>query len=142
MITELLTKAQTIAVVGLSTHPWKAAHSVPAAMLAAGYTIVPVHPTAVEILGQRAYRSLLDVPVGVDIVDVFRPADEAPEVAEQAVRIGAGALWLQLGLRSEQARRIAVEAGLGYIEDRCIAVERANRGITKKTEGGPIDPAR
>ena len=135
MITELLTSARTIAVVGLSTHPFKAAHSVPAAMQAAGYTIVPVHPTAREILGQRAYRSLLDVPTKIDIVEVFRPADEAPAIAEQAVRVGAGALWLQLGLRSDQARRIAIEGGLRYVEDRCMAVERANRGITVQPQG-------
>jgi len=135
VITELLTSARTIAVVGLSTHPFKAAHSVPAAMQAAGYTIVPVHPTAREILGQRAYRSLLDVPTKIDIVEVFRPADEAPAIAEQAVRVGAGALWLQLGLRSDQARRIAIEGGLRYVEDRCMAVERANRGITVQPQG-------
>lgn len=129
MIDELLSKARTIAVVGLSTQPWKAAHSVPAAMQAAGYTVIPVHPSAKEILGQTAYRSLLDVPVKVDIVDVFRPSDEAAGIAEQAVAIGAGALWLQLGLTSDLARQIAAEGGLVYVEDRCIAVERATRGI-------------
>jgi predicted CoA-binding protein len=130
MITELLSTARRIAVVGLSTQPWKAAHSVPAAMRAAGYTVVPVHPSAAEILGERAYRSLLDVPGKVDVVEVFRPADEAPEIAQQAVRIGAGAVWLQLGLTSERAREIATSAGLGYVEDSCMAVERAARGIT------------
>lgn len=129
MIDELLSKARTIAVVGLSTQPWKAAHSVPAAMQAAGYTVIPVHPSAKEILGQTAYRSLLDVPVKVDIVDVFRPSDEAAGIAEQAVAIGAGALWLQLGLTSDLARQIAADGGLAYVEDRCIAVERATRGI-------------
>ncbi|GAA0608099.1 CoA-binding protein [Kutzneria viridogrisea] len=130
MITELLRSARTIAVVGLSTQPWKAAHSVPAAMQAAGFRIIPVHPSAEQILGEKAYRSLLDVPDKIDIVDVFRPEQEAPEIAEQAVRVGAGAVWLQLGLRSERAREIAEAGGLAYVEDHCIAVERASRRIT------------
>jgi predicted CoA-binding protein len=129
VIKDLLTAARTIAVVGLSTQPWKAAHSVPASLKAAGYRVVPVHPSATEILGERAYRSLLDVPDHVDIVNVFRPADEAPGLAEQAVRIGAGALWLQLGIASQRAREIAEAAGLAYVEDRCIAVERAMLGL-------------
>lgn len=129
MIKDLLSSARTIAVVGLSTQPWKAAHSVPASLKAAGYTVIPVHPTATEILGEKAYRSLLDIPVHVDIVDVFRPADETPAIAEQAVQIKAGALWLQLGIANDQARSIAEAAGLTYIEDRCIAVERSMLGL-------------
>ena len=129
MIKDLLSSARTIAVVGLSTQPWKAAHSVPASLKAAGYTVIPVHPTATEILGEKAYRSLLDIPVHVDIVDVFRPADETPVIAEQAVQIKAGALWLQLGIANDQARSIAEAAGLTYIEDRCIAVERSMLGL-------------
>ena len=129
MIKDLLSSARTIAVVGLSTQPWKAAHSVPASLKAAGYAVIPVHPTATEILGEKAYRSLLDIPVHVDIVDVFRPADETPAIAEQAVQIKAGALWLQLGIANDQARSIAEAAGLTYIEDRCIAVERSMLGL-------------
>jgi predicted CoA-binding protein len=129
VIKDLLSSARTIAVVGLSTQPWKAAHSVPASLKAAGYTVIPVHPTATEILGEKAYRSLLDIPVHVDIVDVFRPADETPAIAEQAVQIKAGALWLQLGIANDQARSIAEAAGLTYIEDRCIAVERSMLGL-------------
>ena len=129
MIRELLTSAKTIAVVGLSTQPWKAAHSVPASLKAAGYRVIPVHPSATEILGEKAYRSLLDIPDKIDIVDVFRPADEAPAIAEQAVRIKAGSLWLQLGIVSQRAREIAEAAGLPYVEDRCIAVERSMLGV-------------
>ncbi|MFI9383034.1 CoA-binding protein [Kutzneria sp. NPDC052558] len=129
MIRELLTSARTIAVVGLSTQPWKAAHSVPASLKAAGYRVIPVHPSADEILGEKAYRSLLDVPDKIDIVDVFRPADEAPGIAEQAVQVKAGALWLQLGIVSQRAREIAEAAGLTYVEDRCIAVERSMLGV-------------
>ncbi|EWM15045.1 CoA-binding protein [Kutzneria sp. 744] len=129
MIKEMLTSARTIAVVGLSTQPWKAAHSVPASLKAAGYKVIPVHPTATEILGEKAYRSLLDIPEHIDIVDVFRPADETPAIAEQAVQVKAGALWLQLGIANDQARAIAEAAGLPYVEDRCIAVERSTLGL-------------
>lgn len=129
MIKDLLSSARTIAVVGLSTQPWKAAHSVPASLKAAGYKVIPVHPTATEILGEKAYRSLLDIPEHVDIVDVFRPADETPAIAEQAVQIKAGALWLQLGIANDQARQIAEAAGMPYVEDRCIAVERSMLGL-------------
>jgi predicted CoA-binding protein len=129
VIRELLTSAKTIAVVGLSTQPWKAAHSVPASLKAAGYRVIPVHPSADEILGEKAYRSLLDIPDKIDIVDVFRPADEVPGIAEQAVRIKAGALWVQLGIVSQRAREIAEAAGLPYVEDRCIAVERSMLGV-------------
>ena len=129
MIKDLLSSARTIAVVGLSTQPWKAAHSVPASLKAAGYRVIPVHPTATEILGEKVYRSLLDIPEHVDIVDVFRPAAETPAIAEQAVQIKAGALWLQLGIVNDQARSIAEAAGLTYVEDRCIAVERSALGL-------------
>jgi len=129
VIKDLLSSARTIAVVGLSTQPWKAAHSVPASLKAAGYKVIPVHLTATEILGEKVYRSLLDIPEHVDIVDVFRPAAETPAIAEQAVQIKAGALWLQLGIVNEQARSIAEAAGLTYIEDRCIAVERSALGL-------------
>jgi uncharacterized protein len=128
VIRELLTSAETIAVVGLSTQPWKAAHSVPASLKAAGYKVIPVHPSATEILGEKAYRSLLDIPEKIDIVNVFRPADEAPGIAEQAVQAGAGALWLQLGIVNQRAKEIAEAGGLAYVEDRCIAVERSMLG--------------
>jgi uncharacterized protein len=129
VIKDLLSSARTIAVVGLSTQPWKAAHSVPASLKAAGYKVIPVHPTATEILGEKVYRSLLDIPEHVDIVDVFRPAAETPAIAEQAVQIKAGALWLQLGIVNDQARSIAEAGGLTYVEDRCIAVERSALGL-------------
>ncbi|WP_027933681.1 CoA-binding protein [Amycolatopsis thermoflava] len=128
---EVLKAANTIAVVGLSRDPAKAAHSVPAAMQAAGFRVIPVHPSADELLGEKVYRSLADIPEPVDIVDVFRPAREAPQVAEQAVAIGAKTLWLQQGIVSAEARRIAVSGGLNYVEDRCIAVVRALARIRK-----------
>jgi predicted CoA-binding protein len=126
----ILTSFDTIAVVGLSRDPAKAAHTVPATLQGAGYRIIPVNPFAERILGRPAYRSLADIPEPVEIVQLFRPVDEAPAVAEQAVAIGAKALWLQLGLVSTKARRIAEHAGLLYIEDRCLAVDHARLGIS------------
>ena len=128
---KILQDYDTIAVVGLSTDPAKAAHSVPAAMQSAGFRVIPVHPSADEILGERAYRSLSEIPEPVEIVEVFRPAPEAPAIAREAAAVGAKALWLQLGLASDEARAIAEGAGLQYVENRCMAVERARLGITK-----------
>lgn len=126
-----LAAADTIAVVGLSRDPRKEAHSVPAKLRAAGFRIIPVNPSAEELLGEKVYRSLEDIPEPVDLVDVFRPAAEAPDIARQAVAIGAKTLWLQQGIVSAEARRIAEDGGLTYIEDRCIAVVRALARITK-----------
>jgi predicted CoA-binding protein len=128
---EVLTAANTIAVVGLSRDPGKAAHAVPASLQAAGFRIIPVHPSATELLGEKVYRTLADIPEPVDLVDVFRPSPEAAGIAEQAVAIGAKALWLQQGIVSAKARAIAEEAGLDYVEDRCTAVVRALGRITK-----------
>lgn len=132
--TRVLAAADTIAVVGLSRHPHKAAHAVPARLQAAGFRIIPVHPVADELLGMKAYRRLTDIEEPLDLVDVFRPAREAPEIARQAVAIGAKALWLQLGIVSAEARAIAEEAGLDYVEDRCTAVVLALGGIVKPAQ--------
>ncbi|HET7544525.1 MAG TPA: CoA-binding protein [Polyangiaceae bacterium] len=120
-----------IAVVGLSRDPTKAAHSVPAALKASGFQIVPVNPEAGELLGERAYPSLSEIPFPIELVLVFRPASFAPAIAEQAVAMGAKALWLQKGIHSDEARNIAERAGLLYVEDRCAGVERARYGIVK-----------
>jgi predicted CoA-binding protein len=87
-----------------------------------GFRIIPINPFADELFGERVYRSLADVPESIDLVAVFRPAADAPEIARQAAAIGAKSLWLQLDIRSEEARLIAEEAGLDYIEDECTAV--------------------
>lgn len=116
----LLESSRTIAVVGLSTDPEKPSRKVAETLVAAGYDVFPVHPSAPEILGRKAYASLSDIPVAVDIVDVFRPAGEAPGLAEQAVSIGAKTLWLQLDIMSEQARATATDAGLQFLENICI----------------------
>ncbi|MEV4598798.1 CoA-binding protein [Amycolatopsis sp. NPDC049253] len=128
---EILANATTIAVVGLSRDPAKAAHGVPATLQAHGFRIIPVHPSATELLGEKVYRSLKDIPEPVDLVDVFRPAAEAPGIAADAVAIGAKALWLQQGIVSAEAKRIAQEGGLEYVENRCTAVVRAVAAISK-----------
>ena len=128
---EILASANTIAVVGLSRDPAKAAHGVPATLQAHGFRIIPVHPSATELLGEKVYRSLKDIPEPVDLVDVFRPSAEAAGIAADAVAIGAKALWLQQGIISAEARRIAEDAGLEYVEDRCTAVVRAVGAISK-----------
>ncbi len=119
---EVLERAKTIAVVGASRDPDKAGGSVPFGLQRRGFRIIPINPYADELFGERVYRSLLDVPEKIDLVDVFRPASDAPAIARQAVAVGAGALWLQLDIRSEEARRIAEAAGLDYVEDECTAV--------------------
>jgi hypothetical protein len=98
-------------------------------MIRAGYRVIPVNPNSPVVLGMEAYPDLASVPVPVDLVDVFRPSAEAAGVARQAVAIGARALWLQQGIVSEEARRIAEAAGMDYVEDRCIAVEFALSGL-------------
>jgi predicted CoA-binding protein len=129
---KVLSEVSVIAVVGLSRDPGKAAQSVPAGLKAAGFRIVPVNPEATELLGEPAYPTLAAIPFPVDLVLVFRPARFAPAIAEQAIAIGAKALWLQQGIYSSEARRIAKEAGLQYVEDRCAGVERALYGIVKR----------
>jgi len=128
---KILEMSHTIAVVGLSRHPYKTAHSVPASLKAAGFKVIPVNPYATSVLEEKSYRALTDVADPVDVVEVFRPSPEASGIARDAVQIGAKALWLQTGLRSDEARAIAEDGGLLYVEDRCMAVDRADFGITK-----------
>jgi predicted CoA-binding protein len=130
-VEEILRDSNTIAVVGMSDDPAKPAHSVPAAMLNAGFRVIPVNPHHEEILGLKVYPRLEDVPDPIDLVNVFRRPQYTPEVARQAVAVGAKALWLQSGILSQEAREIAESAGLQYVEDRCIRTERALYGITK-----------
>jgi predicted CoA-binding protein len=130
---QILRESTTIAVVGASRNPGKEAYAVPLQILRHGWQVIPVNPYADEIWGQTCYQTLAEVPVPVDLVNVFRPSEDTPEVARQAVAIGAKALWLQQDIRSAEARKIAENAGLDYVEDLCIAVERALRGLSKRS---------
>jgi predicted CoA-binding protein len=127
----ILRDFDVIAVVGASRDPNKAAHSVPKQLQGAGFRIVPVNPHADEILGQQVFRTLESIPFPVDIVLVFRPSPDAPPVAKSAVAIHAKALWLQQGIASPDARRIARDGGLLYVEDECAAVVRSLHQIRK-----------
>jgi predicted CoA-binding protein len=120
---EILEYATTVAVVGASRDPGKPSGHIPYLLQHRGFRIIPVNPGVNEILGERTYASLLDIQERIDVVDVFRPAAEAPAIARQAVAIGARALWLQLGIKSDEARSIAETAGLDYVEDLCMGRE-------------------
>lgn len=130
----ILEQATTVAVVGMSSNPNKAAYAIPAGLQASGFRVIPVNPSARTILGERARASLADIDEPIDVVQVFRPAAEAPDIARQAVAVGAKALWLQKGLTSDEARSVALDAGIDYVEDRCMGVERSRYGITKFDE--------
>lgn len=129
-VERVLREFRTIAVVGLSRDPSKAAHAIPSRLQRAGFRVIPVNPFIDEILGEKSYRALRDVPFSVEVVLVFRPSPEAAGIARDAVAIGAKALWLQQDIVSEEARQIATDAGLLYVEDRCMGVERAVYGVT------------
>jgi predicted CoA-binding protein len=124
-IQRLLRGAKTIAIVGLSTDPQRASWFVANYLQKEGFRIVPVHPFATEILGERAYARLADVPVPVDVVDVFRPPSEALALARESIAIGARAFWMQLKLANLEAAALARDAGLDVVADRCIKMEHA-----------------
>jgi predicted CoA-binding protein len=110
----------TIAVVGASGDERKAAHSIPRYLQRQGFRIIPVNPKGGEILGEKVYERLEDIPEPIDVVDVFRPSEETPPVAQDAVKVGAKVLWLQEGISSDEAERIASEGGLKVVMNRCM----------------------
>jgi uncharacterized protein len=124
-IQRVLLHAKTIAVVGLSSNELRASHFVGYYLKRHGYRVIPVNPREVEILGERSFRSLADVPVPVDVVNVFRAPEALPAIAAEAVAIHAGSIWCQFGVINEEAARIAEAGGLSVIMDRCIKVEHA-----------------
>ena len=117
---EIYAETKTIAVVGASNDESKAANSIPRYLQRQGYRIVPVNPRGGEILGEQSYPSLKEVDVPVDVVDVFRPSEETPAIARDAVTIGAKVLWLQLGIESDEAAKIAQEGGLRVVMNLCM----------------------
>jgi predicted CoA-binding protein len=120
---EILAQAQTIALVGASPNPDRPSHRVMRYLLAQGYRVIPVRPADCdEVLGVPCVRTVQEIPEHVDLVDVFRRPEFTPAHAGDAVAAGAGALWLQLGIRSAESREIAEAAGLDYVEDLCTAV--------------------
>ena len=126
---EILREARTIALVGASPNPMKASNGVMRYLLAQGYDVIPVRPLDCDdVLGVPCVATLSDVDRPIDLVDVFRRPEYTPDHAREAVEAGAKALWLQLGIRSEEARRIATEGGLDYVENLCTAVVHRNLG--------------
>ncbi len=121
----ILQQARTIAMVGLSSNPYRPSHFAAIYMLAEGYNVIPVNPREEEILGRRSYASLRDIPEPVDIVDIFRDPEAVPPIVEDAIAICAKVVWMQLGVINEEAARRAREAGLEVVMDACVKIEHA-----------------
>ena len=122
-------QTRTIAVVGASADPAKPAHRIPRYLQQQGYRIRPVNPRGGQLFGEPVARSLAEVQGPVEVVEVFRPAAEAPEIAREAVKVGAKVLWLQLGIVSEEARQVAEAAGLTVVMDRCMGETHSELGL-------------
>ncbi|MGZ4119514.1 MAG: CoA-binding protein [Actinomycetota bacterium] len=120
---------KTIAVVGASTDPKKAAHNIPAYLQTQGYKIIPVNPRGGEIFGETVRTSLAEIDGPIDVVDVFRPSEETPQVARDAVAANAKVLWLQAGIESDEAERIAREGGLQVVMDLCMGATHRRLGL-------------
>ena len=118
-IRQILNECKTIAVVGLSSDPFRASHSVSSYMKQSGYKVIAVNPNETEVFGEKAYAKLADVPEPVDLVDVFRRSDEAGNAVDEAIAVGAKAVWLQEGVIDNNAAQRAVDAGLLVVMDRC-----------------------
>lgn len=128
----LLTEAKTVAVVGASSSPDKSSHGIMRRLQSVGYRVIPVNPTETEVLGEKAFARLEDIPQPVDIVDVFRRAEDTPPIANSAVAIGAKALWLQSGISNEDAAARATAGGLVVVMDACIGVMHSMLRVAKK----------
>ena len=127
-IGDILAGSRTVAVVGISDKPERPSHAVAKYLQDRGFRVIPVNPMIREVLGEKSYRSLSEIPGKVDLVDVFRRSGEVPPVAEEAVRIGARFFWMQEGVVSEPAREILDAAGIPWVMDRCVKKELAKRG--------------
>ncbi len=131
-IEEILTKHKTVAVVGLSREPYKDSHRVGAYLKAHGFRIIPVNPFADEVLGAKSYKSLLDIPLGIqktiEVVEIFRPSEDVLRIVEQAIKLKAlygrlQVVWMQLGVVNEQAAEAAKKAGLKVVMNKCMMIE-------------------
>ena len=134
---ELLLTTKTVAMVGASSDPDKTSHGIMGALQKKGYRVIPVNPRETEVLGEKAYPSLDQIPEPIDIVDVFRRAEETPAIADQAVAIGARALWLQSGIVSEEAADRARRGGLIVVMDACLATTHVLLGLPSRPAPAP-----
>ena len=121
----ILEKYRRIAMVGLSSNPFRPSHFAAVYLLAEGYDVIPVNPRESEVLGRKSYPSVKDIPGGVEVVDIFREPAAVPAIVEEAIAAGAKAIWMQLGVVHEQAATRAREAGLEVVMDRCMKIEHA-----------------
>ena len=128
-IRQIYEETKTIAVVGASTDEAKPSHRIPKYLQSQGFRIIPVSPKGGECLGEKVYAKLTDIPEPVDVVDVFRPAEETPDIARDAVAIGAKVLWLQSGIANDEAEGIAEAAGLKVVMDRCMGATHRQLGL-------------
>ena len=126
-IFDLLTKYKTIAVVGLSSNPMRPSYGVTEYMQSSGYHIIPVNPNETDVLGEPSYANLEEVPQKIEIVDIFRRAEEIPPVVDAAIRVGAKVVWMQQGITNEPAAEKARAAGITVIMDACILIEHKRR---------------
>jgi len=126
---QIYADTKTIAVVGASNDEKKPGHSIPAYLQSQGYKIIPVNPRGGEIFGEQVRASLADIDEPIDVVDVFRPSEETPEIARQAVEVGAKVLWLQTGISSDEAERIAREGGLTVVMNTCMGATHRRLGL-------------
>ena len=122
---ELLKTAHVIAIVGLSPDEEKASNSVARYLKSKGYRIIPVNPAQEEILGEKAYKSLLDISEKVDIVDIFMRSEKVLPIVEEALKLNPRAIWLQLGIKSEDARQLVEKTDIAYVEDKCMKQEHS-----------------
>jgi predicted CoA-binding protein len=120
-------QAKRIAVVGMSDDPSRPSHGIGGYLLAHGYEVIPVNPNHEQVMGLKCHARLADVPGPIDLVNVFRRPEACAEVARDAIAAGAKGIWLQAGIRNEQAKRLAEEAGVDFVQDRCIMVEHMSR---------------
>lgn len=126
-IGDILKAYKTIAVVGLSSNPMRPSHAVTRYMQQSGYRIIPVNPNETQVLGEKSYARLEDVPQKIDIVDIFRRAEDVPAVVEGAIRAGAKVVWMQLGIENEQAAEKARAQGITVVMDACVLIEHKKR---------------
>lgn len=133
-LSNLLTDATTIAMVGASSNPEKASHVIMRKLQRAGYKVLPINPRETAVLGERAYASLAEAPGPIDIVDVFRKPEDTPPIADEAVRIGAKALWLQDGISNEDAAMHATAGGLMVVMNQCIGATHTRLRIPNKDD--------
>jgi predicted CoA-binding protein len=137
ILKELLTNATSIAIVGASSKPDRASYGIMQRLQQVGYRVIPVNPHEREVLGERAYASLGDIPVAIDIVDVFRRPEYTPQIADEAVKVGAKALWLQSGIVNEEAAARATAGGLLVVMDMCLGTMHSVLRVKRKATFSP-----